>query len=347
MKMGIENLLEKAQNFEIPAKTPRLNITVVGAGGAGNNTVTRLNMMGLRTAKTIAINTDAAHLTGVKAEKKILIGKQQTRGLGAGGDPAVGERAAEYSYDEIEDAVENPDIAFIVAGMGGGTGTGSAPIVAEIAKKSGAITIAMVTRPFSVENGRSAKAKEGIRRLKEVADTVIVLENDRLLEIVPRLPINQAFMVMDVLIADVIKSLTEILTETSMINIDFADFRRVMSEEGDATILYGESAISEPSMVVEDTFNNHFMDVDCTNAGAALIHLTVGSQIPLETINTVMKGLTRDMAPDANVIMGIRENPEYDGKIKVQMVVTGIKSDLSPYMIGKGIAEPFSGITSR
>ncbi len=345
--MGIENLLEKAQNFEVPAKKPLLRIVIIGSGGAGSNTMTRLNLMGIQTARTIALNTDAAHLMTVKAERKILIGKQQTRGLGAGGDPTIGERSAEYSYDEIEEAIGNPHIAFIVAGMGGGTGTGSAPIVAEIAKKSGAITIAMVTKPFSVENGRSAKAKEGIRRLKEVADTVIVLENDRLLDIVPRLPINQAFMIMDMLIADVIKNLTEILTETSMINIDFADFRRVMSEEGDATILYGESALSEPSMVVEDTFNNRFLDADHTNAAAALIHLTVGSQAPLETINEVMKGLTRDMAPDANIIMGIRQNPEYDGKIKVQMVVTGIKNEPIPHMIGKAVAEPFSKITSR
>ena len=180
-----------------------------------------------------------------------------------------------------------------------------------------------------------------------MADTVIVLENDRLLDIVPRLPVNQAFMIMDMLIADVIKNLTEILVDTSMINVDFADFRRVMSEEGDATILYGESSISDPSMVVEDTFNNHFLEVDHTNASAALIHLTVGSQAPLETVNEVMKGLTRDMAPDANIIMGIRQNEEYEGRIKVQMVVTGIKNDPIPHMIGKGVAEPFSKISSR
>ncbi len=346
--MGIENLLEKAQSFEIPAKSPRLRIAIIGSGGAGNNTITRLNLMGLEIANTIAINTDSAHLLTVKAKKKILIGKQLTKGLGAGGDPQIGERAAEYSYDEIEEAIGHPHIAFIVAGMGGGTGTGSAPIIAEIAKKAGAITIAMVTKPLSVENGRSSKAKYGIRRLKEVVDTVIVLENDRLLEIVPRLPVDQAFMVMDTLVADVIKNLTEILIDTSMINIDFADFRRVMSEEGDATILYGESSITEPSLVVEDTFNNHFLDVNYTDANAALIHLTVGSKAPpLETINKVMEGLTQNMAPEANIIMGIKQNPEYDGKIKVLMVVTGIKNEIIPHVAGNGVTEPFLHYISR
>ena len=328
--MSMKSLLEKAKNYEIPAKTPSLRIKVIGAGGAGNNTLTRLSMMGLEIADTIAINTDAKVLSGVSAKKRLLIGKKLTKGLGAGGDPAVGERAASDSFDEVEEAIGHPHIVFLTGGMGGGTGTGSLPIIAEIAKKSGAVTVAIVTMPFTAEKGRAKNAKEGVRRLKEVADTVIVLQNDRLLDILPRVALKEAFMVMDVLIADVIKNLTEILVETSTINIDFADFKRVMAEEGDATILYGESTSMDPEPLIKEVFSQSFLDVDISMASAALIHLTVGSHGPtVSTFGRIMEGLTKNMAPDANVIMGVRTDENMGDRMKVLMVVTGIKKDIS------------------
>lgn len=338
--MSMKSLLEKAKNYEIPAKTPSLRIKVIGAGGAGNNTLTRLSMMGLEIADTIAINTDAKVLSGVSAKKKLLIGKNLTKGLGAGGDPELGERAASDSFDEIEEAIGHPHIVFLTGGMGGGTGTGSLPIVAEIAKKSGAVTIAIVTMPFTAEKGRAVNAKEGVRRLKEVADTVIVLQNDRLLEILSRIPLKEAFMVMDVLIADVIKNLTEILVETSTINIDFADFKRVMAEEGDATILYGESNSMDPEPLIKEVFSQSFLDVDVSMASAALIHLTVGSSGPsVGTFGKIMTGLTKNMAPDANIVMGIRTDENFDGRMKVLMVVTGIKKDTVPEFTKGHIAQ--------
>ncbi len=337
--MSMESLLVKAQDYEMPAVKNALDIVVIGCGGAGNNTVTRLTMMGLDSVRTIALNTDAHHLhERVKADRKILIGRTLTKGMGAGGNPEIGERAAEYSIDEIAEAIGKPDIAFISAGMGGGTGTGSAHIAAEVARKAGAIVIGMVTRPFSVEGGQRAEsAKYGIRRLKEVADSVIVLENDRLTEIVPRLQIEMAFTVMDTLIADVINNLSDALVNTSTMNIDFADFRRVMSENGDATILYGENSVRDASVLVDETLNSSFMKTDIKGAKAALIHFTVGinSSASVETVNRVLKNLTKDMDPSANIIFGLRQSAEYDGKMKVLMVVTGIGKN--PAYAGRGM----------
>ncbi|GEM_PF-1336445 len=337
--MSMESLLVKAQDYDIPAAKNALDIVVIGCGGAGNNTVTRLNMMGLDSVKTIALNTDVHHLhERVNADRKILIGRSLTKGMGAGGNPDIGERAAEYSIDEIAEAIGKPDIAFISAGMGGGTGTGSAHIAAEVARKAGAIVIGMVTKPFSVEGGqRTEAAKYGIRRLKEVADSVIVLENDRLTEIVPNLQIEMAFTVMDTLIADVINNLSDALVNTSTMNIDFADFKRVMSEQGDATILYGENAVHDISVLVDETLGNRFMRADIKGAKAALVHFTVGtnSSASIQTVSKVLKELTKDMEPSANIIFGLRQSAEYDGKMKVLMVVTGIGQN-SVYA-GKGM----------
>ena len=337
--MSMDSLLSKAQEFGLPAVKNALDIVVVGCGGAGNNTVTRLNQMGLESVRTIALNTDVVHLSElVDADKKLLIGKTLTKGMGAGGKPSTGELAAEYSIDEIEAAIGKPDIAFITAGMGGGTGTGSAHIAAEVAKKAGAIVIAMVTLPFSVEGGgRAESAKYGIQRLKEVADSVIMIENDRLVEIVPKLPLEMAFTVMDTLLSDVIGNLSDTLVNTSSMNIDFADFRRVMSEQGDATILYGENSISNTDAIVRETLGNRFIKSDIKGAKAALVHFTVGvsSSASVQVVHSVLGALTKGMDPSANIIFGLRQSSDYDGKMTVLMVVTGIGRD-SPYA-GKGM----------
>jgi cell division protein FtsZ len=339
--MGIKNLLEKAKEYEVPANTPSLRIKIVGVGGAGNNTLSRLNKMGLEIAETIAINTDARVLSSVPAIKKLLIGKKLTKGLGTGGDPDVGERAALDSYEDIEKAIGHPHLVFLTGGMGGGTAGGSLPIIAEIAKKTGALTVGIVTVPFSAEKGRANRAREGIRRLKEVADSVIVLENDKLLDIIPNVPLEDALRVMDVLIADVIKNLTETLIETSMINIDFADFKRVMAESGDATVLYGESSSMDPEPLIKDMFSNNFLEADISTARAALIHLTVGASFSpsVGTFGKIMEGLTRTMAPDVNIIMGIRQDKEFDGRIKAFMVVTGIRKDMIGDLEGSHVAQ--------
>jgi cell division protein FtsZ len=197
-------------------------IVIVGCGGAGGNTITRLHKLGVRGAETIAINTDKIALDLVDADKKLLIGKNLTRGLGAGGFPEQGERAARESSRELEEMLQGADLVFVCAGMGGGTGTGSAPVVAEIAKKLGAIVTCMVSTPFNVERARLVKADEGLDKLRVTADSTVVLDNNRLLEFVPNLPINQAFSVMDQLVAETVKGISETISIPSLINLDFA-----------------------------------------------------------------------------------------------------------------------------
>ncbi|HIP16125.1 MAG TPA: cell division protein FtsZ, partial [Methanothermococcus okinawensis] len=218
----------------------KVNILVVGCGGAGNNTIHRLMEMGIKGAETIALNTDKQHLEHINADKKILIGSTLTRGLGAGGYPEIGRKSAELARGVLEDVLKNADLVFVTAGLGGGTGTGSAPVVAEIAKEQGAIVIGVVTYPFKIERARLKKAEEGLERLTEACDTVIVIDNNKLLELVPNLPINDAFKVADEIIANAVKGITETISEKSLINIDYADVKAVMTNGGVAMIGVGE-----------------------------------------------------------------------------------------------------------
>ncbi len=244
----LKEALEGGCDFEARL-TPK--ICVIGCGGGGSNSVHRLMRTGLEGVDAIAINTDKFHLSRIDAQKVLLIGERTCHGYGTGGDALLGEKVARAEVDRIESLVREYDIVFITAGMGGGTGTGAAPVVAESARKHGAIVVALVTLPFDIEKGRLRTALLGIAKLKERAHSTIILDNNRLLEIVPKLPIEQAFMVMDQLIAEVIKGVTETICETSMINLDFADFRTMMLHGGASTVLYGES--DDPEKVVRST----------------------------------------------------------------------------------------------
>ena len=214
---------------------------IVGCGGAGGNTVNRLHRIGVKGAETISINTDKQALDAVEADKKLLIGKSITRGLGAGGYPEVAERCAEQARNKLEELLHGADLVFITAGMGGGTGTGSAPVVADVAKKLGAIVVGMVSTPFNVERARLIKGDEGMDKLRRKSDSVIVLDNNRLLKYVPNLPIDQAFSVMDELIAQTVKGISETITQPSLINLDYADVRAIMNAGGVAVMLWGEA----------------------------------------------------------------------------------------------------------
>ena len=216
-------------------------IVIVGCGGAGNNTINRLYHMKVKGAETIAVNTDKQHLEMIQADKRVLVGKSLTKGLGAGGFPDVGKRAAEMARTTLEGLLHDADLVFITAGMGGGTGTGTAPVVAQIAKEQGAIVVGMVSYPFQVEKARLMRAEEGLEALSNAADSVIVLDNNRLMNFVPNLPLGQAFSVMDQLIAETVKGISETITEPSLINIDYADVRAIMSKGGVAVMLVGES----------------------------------------------------------------------------------------------------------
>ncbi|UCE37376.1 MAG: cell division protein FtsZ [Thermoplasmata archaeon] len=307
-------------------------ILVIGCGGAGNNSINRLHNIGVHGAETIAVNTDKQHLDIIEADKKILIGKNITKGLGAGGHPEIGEDAADQAKDVLEEVLGEADLVFIAAGMGGGTGTGSAPILAEIAKSLGAIVVGIATTPFDVERARQIKARSGLEKFRKRADSVIVLDNNRLLEFVPNLPIDQAFSVMDQLISEVIKGITETITKPSLINLDFADVKSIMCEGGTAMMLYGEGMDQEPEQVVIDALNNPLLDVDYTGATGALIHITGGSKLALRTVNKVAESVTYELDSSANIILGARTADEFNDRLRLMVIMTGVHSPnvLSP-----------------
>ena len=319
------------QQFGIQVK--KAKIVVVGCGGAGSNSVTRLTEMGIQGAYTVALNTDAKALAVAKADKKILIGKELTKGLGCGGYPEVGRKAAEESRNEIKEAIEGADLVFAIAGLGKGTGTGSIPVVAEIAKSMGALVIAVVTMPFKIEGARISKAEDGLATLRQYADTVIVIENDKLLKYAGNLTIQQAFAVADELIASMVKGITETITLPSLVNLDYADVRAVMSTGGGvAAIGFGESNSSDRAKdAVMKALQNPLLEVDYTGAAGALVHITGGPDLTLEEVNLIGETVAQSLDPSAIVYWGARILPEFEGKVQVITIITGVKS---PYILG-------------
>ena len=316
-------MLEDEEEEEFGA--PR--ILIVGCGGAGNNTVNRLYNIGVDGAETIALNTDKQHLDMIDADIKVLVGKSITKGLGAGGDPEVGRCATELGRRTLETLLKATDLVFVTAGMGGGTGTGAAPIVAQIAKAHGAIVVAMVSTPFNVERARLIKAEEGLEDLRRDADTVIVLDNNRLLEFVPNLPIDHAFSVMDQIIAETVKGIAETITQPSLINLDYADVRTIMNSGGVAAMLVGESRSQDKARdVVREAFNHPLLEVDFRGAKGALIHITGGPDLTLKEAEEIAKALTSQLDPNANVIWGARVQRGYEGRVRVMSIVTGVQS---------------------
>lgn len=331
---AIENKTEEENRLKFDEDemfgTPR--ILIVGCGGAGGNTITRLNKLGVKGAETIAINTDKQALDLVEANQKLLIGSNITRGLGAGGFPDVAERAARESSREIEEMIKEADLVFITAGMGGGTGTGSAPVVAEIAKKHNAVVTCMVSTPFNVERARLIKADEGLDKLRMKADSTVVLDNNRLLEFVPNLPINQAFSVMDQLIAETVKGISETITVPSLINLDYADMKTIMDSGGLSVMLWGEAdEDAGVESIVTEALNHPLLNVDYTGANGALVHITGGPNMSLKYVQDVAKKLTEDLDCYANVILGARVLPEFEGKCRVMAIMTGVQS---PNLLG-------------
>jgi cell division protein FtsZ len=314
-------LQEEEEEFGAP------RILIVGCGGAGNNTVNRLYNIGVDGAETIALNTDKQHLDMIDADVKVLVGKSITKGLGAGGDPEVGRCATELGRRTLETLLKDTDLVFVTAGMGGGTGTGAAPIVAQIAKAHGAIVVAMVSTPFNVERARLIKAEEGLEDLRRDADTVIVLDNNRLLEFVPNLPIDHAFSVMDQIIAETVKGIAETITQPSLINLDYADVRTIMNSGGVAAMLVGESQSQDKARdVVREAFNHPLLEVDFRGAKGALIHITGGPDLTLKEAEEIAKALTSQLDPNANVIWGARVQRGYEGRVRVMSIVTGVQS---------------------
>lgn len=322
----MESLVENARRFEESSKYDEVGvpkILVVGIGGAGNNSISRLQAIGVKGATTIAVNTDQAHLKIINADKKILIGKQLTRGLGAGGYPAVGEQCAELASDVLEENIKDADLVFILAGMGGGTGTGASPVIAKVAKKAGAVVISIVSIPFSVERHRNVQALEGVNKLTRMADSVVVMENERLLKYAPRLPLGQAFSVMDQLVSEVVKGITETITQVSEVNLDYADVKTIMTHGGLSMMLYGEGD-GNPDEVVKEMLNHPLLNVDYKGANGALVHITAGPDFSLTDMNRITQGITQEIDPNANVIWGARVDEKCNGGIKVMSIMTGV-----------------------
>jgi len=317
----IQDALESERDFEAHL-APK--ICVVGCGGGGSNSVHRMNRVGLAGADTIVINTDKFHMSKVNAQKKLLIGDHVTNGYGTGGDAVIGEKVAYDNLDKIEMLVRDYDIVFVTAGMGGGTGTGAAPVVAEAARKHGAISVALVTIPFDIEKGRSRVAMQGLAKLRERAHSTIILDNNRLLKIVPKLPVEQAFMVMDQLIVEVVRGVTETICETSMINLDFADFRAMMLKGGASTVLYGESEDAEK--VVLEAISNPLLDIDFEGATGAMIHVTGGPSLSLKKAYQVFNGITKKLGDSAHIKLGARIDPDIGSNIKLMAIVTGVRT---------------------
>jgi len=332
-KEAIDNVESNSINFD-DLKAGKANIKVFGMGGAGCNAITWLFNKGIGGATVFAANTDALHLSITKADDKILIGKELTRGLGAGGKSEIGREAAKESISELKKAVSEADMVFIVGGMGGGTATGACPVLAQIAKDTGAVVIGVVTMPFECEKARIDKAEYGLQELRDQVDTAIVIDNNRLVDIAGQLPIQQAFAVANELISTMIKGIVETITLPSLINLDYADVSSIMKKGEVAVIGIGESDSTSDrvSEAVRQALTHPLLDVDYRGANGALIHITCGADMKLEEFSQIGKLVTENIAPEAQVIIGARINKDFEGRVRVITIMTGVSS---PYILGK------------
>jgi len=306
----------------------KARIKVVGVGGAGNNTMSRMSEIGITGAELIAINTDAQDLIATVADKKILIGKELTGGLGAGANPKVGEDAARETEAEVKEVLKDSHMVFITCGLGGGTGTGAAPVVAELSKKLGILTVAVVTLPFTMEGQkRFENASNGLSKLEGLVDTLIVIPNDKLIELAPDLPLHTAFKVADEILTNAVKGITELITKPGLINLDFADIRTVMTGSGVAMIGVGESDTENRAVeAVEKAITNPLLDVDIAGASGALINVSGGPDMTLDEAKKVVEAVSSKLDDKANIIWGAQLSPDLQNTIRTMLVVTGVKS---------------------
>ncbi|MBS3121656.1 cell division protein FtsZ [Candidatus Woesearchaeota archaeon] len=333
MDFIVKNAMENSKSYSSTYEVGQANIKVIGCGGAGNNMVNWLYKKGIKGAEIMACNTDKQHLDVTEADKKFLIGKDVTKGLGCGGYPQKGAEAAQESINEIKECIRGSDMIFVCAGMGGGTGTGSAPIVAAAARDIGAIVIGTVTMPFKIERARVDKAEFGLAQLREVADTVIVIDNNRLVQIAGNLPIQQAFAVANELVSTMIKGIVETIAIPSLVNLDFADVKAIMTNGGVAAIGVGASDTNNRVQeAVQGALSNPLLDINYEGATGALIHVHGGPDLTLEEVSRVGEMVTESMDDDANCIWGARVTDDMKGKLTVMTIITGVKS---PWILGK------------
>src|SRR3989344_1805820 len=321
-------VLEIDKELEEILKKQNAKIKVIGIGGAGGNTLTRMREIGIKGGELIAINTDAQDLLYTNADFKILIGRELTQGLGAGSNPKIGEEAAKESEAEIKKRLSGSDMIFITCGLGGGTGTGAAPVVAEIAKKQGALTIGVITLPFTIEGKkRIENATEGLEKLESIVDTLIVIPNDKLLELAPELPLQTAFKIADEILTNAVKGTTELVTRAGLVNLDFADIKAVMLNGGVSLIGMGESDTSDRALeAVDKAINNPLLDVDIVNAKGALVNVIGGTDLALEEYKQIVQKIGEQLSPDAKLISGAQISKDLEKSIKVMVIITGVKS---------------------
>ena len=334
MDFIIENAMKTSEEMGLEElQVGQANIKVIGVGGAGNNMVGWLYKKGIKGAEIIACNTDQQHLNITGADRKFLLGKDTTRGLGCGGFPEKGAESAKESITEVKDSLKTADMVFVCAGMGGGTGTGAAPVVAQVAKDSGSIVIGTVTMPFKIERARVDKAEFGLQQLRQVSDTVIVIDNNRLVQIAGNLPIQQAFAVANELISTMIKGIVETIAVPSLVNLDYADVKAIMTNGGVAAIGVGASDTNNRvDEAVKGALSNPLLDINYEGATGALIHIAGGPDMTLDEVSRIGELVTETLDEDANVIWGARVAEDMKGKLTVMTIITGVQS---PWILGK------------
>ncbi len=327
-EVGNDPNSELNRELEELLKKQNARIKVIGVGGAGNNTVSRMREVGIKGGEIIAINTDAQDLLYSNADQKVLIGREISKGLGAGSNPRIGAEAAKEQAAEIKKKLENSDMVFITCGLGGGTGSGAAPIIAEIAKKSGALTIGIVTLPFTVEGKkRIENAMESLERMESAVDTLIIIPNDKLLDLAPDLPMPTAFKIADEILTNAVKGITELVTKSGLVNLDFADVRAVMADGGVSLIGMGEDESSNRAVeAVEKALTNPLLDVDITNGTGALVNVIGGNDLSLTEYKKIMEIIGQRLSPDAKLISGAQISKDLEGTIRVMVIITGVRS---------------------
>jgi cell division protein FtsZ len=323
-----QNVREIDRELEAILKEQTAKIKVIGIGGGGNNSLNRMGEIGIKGGELIAINTDAQDLLYTNADQKILIGKELTKGLGAGSNPKIGEEAAKESESEIKKKLAGSDMVFITCGMGGGTGTGAAPVVASAAKKQGALVIGVVTLPFTIEGEkRIENATIGLEKLEANVDTLIVIPNDKLLELAPELPLHTAFKISDEILTNAVKGTTELVTTSGLVNLDFADIKAVMVNGGVSLIGMGESDTENRAKdAVEKAIQNPLLDVDISDAKGALVNIIGGADMSLDECKEIIGTVGQKLSPQAKMIWGAKISPDMDKSIRVLLIVTGVKS---------------------
>jgi len=333
MDFIVDNALKADLGRKNEIEVGQANIKVIGVGGAGCNMVSWLYKKGIRGAEIISCNTDKQHLDITESDRKFLIGRSVTRGLGAGGFPEKGAQAAQESLNEIKDSLKLTDMVFVCAGMGGGTGTGAAAVVASVAKSTGAIVIGTVTMPFKIERARVDKAEFGLLQLRKVSDTVIVIDNNKLVQIAGNLPIQQAFAVANELISTMIRGIVETIAIPSLVNLDYADVKAIMTNGGVAAIGVGVSDTNNRvEEAVKGALSNPLLEISYKGATGALIHVEGGPDMTLDEVSKIGELVTESLDEDANVIWGARVSDSMKKKIAVMTIITGVKS---PWILGK------------